>query len=147
MVYLSLLLIALFLDHTSDSKPIKDNVDIIELNVTVYPDSQHRFEQFIYWEWNPDILYWDEDKKEWRKGALVVVDWRRFSESQTPVRDWKNKRYISTFYDDKSNCMRVVAAKSYRKTMTNYDPEVQNRRMVSGHSRRKLSIAYRPEGE
>lgn len=121
---------------SGDNAPSKvfDSVDLIELNH--FYDEQGRlvFDQIIYYDWCHD------------RNRYQVRDWRLVqSDSQVPLRDWRDGGYVSEWDDFKQrHVTRIVRAKVFRVTWTTHDPELIEREFLSQENRVELTVRAGP---
>lgn len=102
--------------------PVRDTVDVAEVNH--FYDEQGRlvFDQLILWDW---------DGKRHQVVAWRLIKCRRM----LPMRG--DRGYAMTFLDGET--MRRVEAKSARETWTQYDPELWERGELPKEARRELT--------
>lgn len=108
------------------SEPVRDSVDIIEVNHFYDQNGQLVFDQVIFWEWHE------------REGRYHVLAWRLLKRpSQFPVRDWQRGGHVAVWYD--GDVLREVRAVAVRETWTQYDPELAERAFLPKDRRLELT--------
>jgi hypothetical protein len=111
------------------------SVDLVELNHFYDENGRLVFDQVIFYDWHSiDQRF---HVREWRLVKCL---------GHAPVRDWRNKAYVSRWSED--NGCYVVAARSFRETWTQEDPELKEREFLPKEGRTPLrsprNLARRP---
>jgi hypothetical protein len=94
--------------------PVRDRVDVAEVN-HFYDDCGKRvFDQVIFYDWRAT------------ESRYHVRAWRLFkSDSQRPRLDWEGRVWVAAWSDGER--LREVRAAAFRETWTQYDPELVER--------------------
>jgi hypothetical protein len=111
-------------------EPVRERVDVIEVNH--FYDEQGRlvFDQLIFWDWCEA-----QDRHE-------VIAWRMLKcPSQLPEFDWDRGGHVARWLD--GEVFREVRAQSVRETWTQYDPELEELALLPRERRRELLIPRR----
>ena len=113
--------------------PVRDDtVAIIELNHVCGRDWDHRFDQFIFWEFKHHLDPLD-DKPKW---SYHVRDWRMAKPGTYQLRKEKGK-WVLMLWDD--GILRKIQSVSFRETTGNCDREILERKRLAIEDRRKLA--------
>jgi hypothetical protein len=124
MLYLVVLIVSL--------SPVKDDtVAIIELNHVHGRDWNHRFDQFIFWEFKHHL----DPQGERPTWSYHVRDWRMAEPGTYRLRKEKGK-WVLMLWDD--GIIRKIQSVSFRETTGNYDREILERKRLSIEHRHKL---------
>lgn len=101
---------------------VRDECDLLELNHCYDDFGNKRFDQQIFWEWNPD------------RSAYQVIDFRMVSVFRIAKQenDWRCRW-------GEFGIRREVLATSYIETWTQYDPERNDLVKHKLENRRKLT--------
>jgi hypothetical protein len=106
--------------------PVRDHVDLIEVNHIYGPEGHPVFQQVIFYDWE------GED--------YVVVAWRGLkSADQWPQRNYAKGGFTTAWHDD--GALRRVDADAVRETYTQYDVELEARETLPKELRRELRPA------
>lgn len=111
------------------AEPVRDSVDVAEVNHFYDHDGRHVFDQLIFWDMSAD-------------GGERVVAWRLIKDgSPLPQRDWRHGGYYVLWRDERNATERYqrVQAVGVRETWTQHDPELQDREALPVERRRELS--------
>jgi|ETNvirnome_2_130_1030620.scaffolds.fasta_scaffold03160_14 hypothetical protein len=116
--------------------PVKDDtVAVIELNHVHGKDWDHRFDQFIFWEFKHSLAPLD-DRPKW---SYHVRDWCMAKPGEYRLRKEKG-RWVLLLWDTRGGkeVLRKIEGASFRETSTNYDREVVERKRLIVERRRRL---------
>jgi hypothetical protein len=105
-----------------------DYVDLIEIN-HFYDEDNGRwiFDQIVFYDWSIE------------DGRFQCVSFRLLKDpAQIPIKCWKRKEYVATWYD--GDHIRVVRAKQKIETWTMEDPEVTEREFLPKEKRKGLNL-------
>lgn len=109
-------------------EPVRESVDLIELNHFYDESGRLVFDQVIFYDWSSS-----DSRYQVRAWRLVN------SHSQRPIRDWANGGgaiYIAAWQD--GDIFRRVESPSFRETWTQFDPELVEREQLPKEFRREL---------
>ena len=109
-----------------DCKPLRERVDLIELNHCFDHKGKLQFVQIIYWDWSPDY------------GRHHVITYVMMNANIQPPHRENGRDYVSRFYDPRVSAEREIRSSCYRETFTDYDPERDNLRVFDLEYRRGL---------
>ena len=122
MTFAGLLLIGVAPNSSTSPAPIRQRVDMIELNHFVDDEGREVFQQVIFYDWSK------------AHDCFHVRAWRLIKKpSQLPQRRWDPKQYQCTWNDE--GLLRQVWAPSMRETWTQRDPERVNRAILPEEQR------------
>lgn len=111
---------ALLLSIIPLDMPVRDSVDIVEVNAFYDENGKEVFQQLIWWNWNRSECRFD------------VCDWRLVKNpKQIPLHG------TSVFWD--GQVLREVSARSVRRTWKQYDPELTERATLPKEQRKELT--------
>ena len=120
------MLLILLLSVLPRGEPLRDRVDLVEVNHFFDEHGKRVFDQIIFFDWQP------------RECEHRVRAWRLLkTESQLPVRDWDRGDWRMLWTD--GEWLREVRAATYRETFTQYDPEVEDRDYLPKEQRKELA--------
>jgi hypothetical protein len=120
--------LALLLTIIPYGEPVAERVDVIEINALYDETGRKVFDQDIFWDWCPC------------RERHAVVAWRLVKHpSQLPERDWERGGWSMLWQD--GEVVRLVRAKSVRRTYLQFDPEIEDRKILSKEKRRGLTPA------
>mgnify|MGYP003646621259 FL=1 len=125
MLYLVVLLAPL--SSTTD-----DTVAVIELNHVCTSNWEHRFDQFIFWEFKHHL----DPQGERPTWSYHVRDWRMAKPEQYRLRKEKGK-WVLMLWDN--GVLRKIQSVSFRETTGNCDREILERKRLAIEDRRKLA--------
>ena len=110
------------------SEPIRETVDLIELNHVISPDTGNEcFLQILFWEWQPLFSRYE------------IIAWRiRKCELVYPVR-LPSGLWQLTFHD--GDKLRTIEALSACETFDTFDKEIDARSYLPQEQRRQLREA------
>lgn len=118
--------------------PVREQVDLIELNHVHQLDGSVRLSQFVYKRWKKTWCISPITGEKEYKWGFEVVDWRFLKDSKIPTRNWRVNNYKQSFYDKKSGCSREITTPSFIETHTYYDVEVEARKCLESKYRQSL---------
>lgn len=111
---------ALLLSIIPLDMPVRDSVDMVEVNAFYDENGKEVFQQLIWWNWNRSECQFD------------ICDWRLVKDpKQIPLHG------TSVFWD--GQVLREVSARSVRRTWTQYDPELTERATLPKEQRKELT--------
>ena len=106
-------------------EPIRERVDLIEVNNFYDPEGRLVFDQVIFWGYYSDT------------GTFHVLAWRLIKQPwQKPTYDHASREWVTAWSDD--GRMRVVRAMSAAETWSQHDPEAEDRSLIPSCERRGL---------
>ncbi len=120
------LLALLFGSGSFTSQPIREHVDLMELNHKYDNCGRHTFSQVIFWERSPAT------------GKYHVRDWIIVDVEESPwcVPIERGGIYVSTFF--RHGISYSVRSPLFRESWTHIDPEVEDAKKNPKHLRRPL---------
>lgn len=124
-----LLLFCALLGVVPTDPALSDQVDLVEVNHVYDHMGRPVLDQVIFYQWSHvDARY-------------QVIAWRLLrSPGQMPQRDWRNRVYVSRWFDAEK--LRKVIAGQRRETWTTYDPEMAERAIYPIEYRRELATKF-----
>ena len=106
-----------------------NHCDIIEINRVYTPDWKGRnLDQVLFWKFKRTI----NDKTGRPEWGFRVQEWRKIGTDEKLLihYDYKRRKHVLIFYDERNTSMHIVYATSLRETKTNYDVEVEDRKKL-----------------
>lgn len=127
MSSLLLMLAAISWLEPAYQEPLRESVDLLEINHFYDERGRLVFDQSIFYDWTAD------------KGHYRVLAWRLVKHpAQIPQRDWSGGGWLSVWQD--GEVLRHVRAQSVRETWTQFDPELVEREYLPKENRRELRM-------
>lgn len=106
-------------------EPMRDSVDVAEVNHFYDERGKHVFTQLVFWQWRP------------LESDYRVVAWRLpKSDGARPRRDHVTGDWVSRWWDGET--FREVRAGAFRETWTQTDVEQDDRSYLPKEQRREL---------
>lgn len=120
MVSSTLLLLLLLIASGPTDGPLRESVDLIELNHFYDDLGRHAYDQVIFYEWSEEYCRYH------------VIAWCLVEDDQgrLPVRLPGSGYFLVRWFDHDVRRHREVRSKLYRETWTRSDPERENKRLL-----------------
>ncbi len=143
----TILLIVFAIPRIEHYPPVREHVNLIELNHVYHPNGSTKLSQFIYKRFKKTwTINSFTGEKEYRWGS-EVVDWRYLKDAKLPIKNWRIKKFQQKFYDKKMGCNREITASYFIETHTYYDVEVEARECLPIGNRELLARPIRISNE